>query len=135
MCKPCFPFIGGVGVSLGYSVEDVMGFMENKGENFKLCGTWKVYGNVENAKRTFSNYVKCRAYLCNKINEGAEMLEEDVFEPFLSAIEGSLNGKKVALFGSYGWGYGERMINWEERVKADGSVLVNGEGVIANETP
>ncbi|MGN1137162.1 MAG: flavodoxin [Oscillospiraceae bacterium] len=66
---------------------------------------------------------------------GAEVLEEDEFEPFFSAIEGRLNGKKVALFGSYGWGDGEWMRNWEERVKADGAVLVNGEGVIANETP
>ncbi|MGN1101540.1 MAG: flavodoxin [Huintestinicola sp.] len=66
---------------------------------------------------------------------GAEVLEEDEFEPFFSAIEGSLNGKKVALFGSYGWGDGEWMRNREERVKADGAVLVNGEGVIANETP
>ena len=66
---------------------------------------------------------------------GAEMLEEDEFEPFFSAIEGSLNGKKVALFGSYGWGDGEWMRNWEDRVKSGGAVLVNGEGVIANETP
>ena len=66
---------------------------------------------------------------------GAEVLEEDEFEPFFSAIEGGLNGKKVALFGSYGWGDGEWMRNWEERVKTDGAVLVNGEGVIANETP
>lgn len=66
---------------------------------------------------------------------GAEVLEEDEFEPFFSAIEGSLNGKKVALFGSYGWGDGEWMRNWAERVKVDGAVLVNGEGVITNETP
>ncbi|MGN0631775.1 MAG: DUF3793 family protein [Ruminococcus sp.] len=66
---------------------------------------------------------------------GAEVLEEDEFEPFFSAIEGSLNGKKVALFGSYGWGDGEWMRNWEERVKSDGAILVNGEGLIVNETP
>ena len=64
-----------IGIFLGYPVEDVVGFIENKGENFKLCGTWKVYGNVENAKRTFSNYVKCRAYLCNKLNEGADIYQ------------------------------------------------------------
>ena len=66
---------------------------------------------------------------------GAEVLEEDEFEPFFTSIEGKLSGKKVALFGSYGWGDGEWMRNWEDRVKADGAVLVNGEGVIANETP
>lgn len=66
---------------------------------------------------------------------GAEVLEEDEFEPFFTGIEDKLSGKKTALFGSYGWGDGEWMRSWEDRVKADGAVLVNGEGVIANETP
>lgn len=66
---------------------------------------------------------------------GAEVLEESEFEPFFTEIESSLNGKKVALFGSYGWGDGEWMRNWEYRVNSDGAVLVGGEGVIANETP
>lgn len=66
---------------------------------------------------------------------GSEVLEESEFEPYFSAIEAKLSGKKVALFGSYGWGDGEWMRNWEERVKDDGAVLVNGEGVIANEFP
>lgn len=66
---------------------------------------------------------------------GAEVLEENEFEPFFSAIEGKLNGKKIALFGSYGWGDGEWMRNWEDRVKSDGAILVGGEGIIANETP
>ncbi|MGN1085661.1 MAG: flavodoxin [Porcipelethomonas sp.] len=66
---------------------------------------------------------------------GAEVLEESEFEPFFTAIESELNGKKVALFGSYGWGDGEWMRNWEERVKSDGAILVSGEGLIANETP
>ncbi|MGN1134611.1 MAG: flavodoxin [Oscillospiraceae bacterium] len=66
---------------------------------------------------------------------GAEELEDSEFEPFFSAAESKLSGKKVALFGSYGWGDGEWMRNWEERVKADGAVLVNGEGLIANEAP
>lgn len=66
---------------------------------------------------------------------GAEVLEEDEFEPFFSSIEGSLSGKTVALFGSYGWGDGEWMRNWEDRVKADGAVLFSDEGLIVNETP
>ena len=66
---------------------------------------------------------------------GAEVLEEDEFEPFFSSIEGSLSGKTVALFGSYGWGDGEWMRNWEERVKADGAVIFGDEGFIVNETP
>lgn len=66
---------------------------------------------------------------------GAENLEEGEFEPFFSGIEGSLSGKRVALFGSYGWGDGEWMREWAERVKKDGAVLVNDEGIIVNEAP
>lgn len=65
---------------------------------------------------------------------GNEVLEESEFEPFFVSIEGKLSGKSVALFGSYGWGDGEWMRAWEERVKNDGAELV-GEGLIANETP
>ena len=55
---------------------------------------------------------------------GNEVLEEDVFEPFFSSIESSLNGRRIALFGSYGWGDGEWMRTWEDRCDADGAVLV-----------
>ena len=66
---------------------------------------------------------------------GAEVLEECEFEPFFTELEAKLAGKKVALFGSYGWGDGEWMRNWEERAKNDGATLVGGEGLIVNETP
>ena len=45
---------------------------------------------------------------------GAEVLEEEEFQPMFDACEGKLGGKKIALFGSYGWGDGEWMRNWEE---------------------
>lgn len=45
---------------------------------------------------------------------GAEQLEESEFEPMFSDLEGSLNGKKIALFGSYGWGDGQWMRDWEK---------------------
>lgn len=66
---------------------------------------------------------------------GAEELEESEFEPFFSAIEGKLSGKTVALFGSYGWGDGEWMRSWQDRVSAAGASIVGGEGLIVNETP
>ena len=66
---------------------------------------------------------------------GAENLEEGEFEPFFEGIESKLSGKKVALFGSYDWGDGEWMREWAERVKKDGAVLVNDEGLIVNEAP
>ena len=47
--------------------------IENKGENFKLCGFWKVYGSEEKAIRTFSNYQKCRKFLCGKLNDGIDI--------------------------------------------------------------
>ena len=66
---------------------------------------------------------------------GAEVLEEEEFEPFFTELEGKLAGKNVALFGSYGWGDGEWMRNWEERVISAGGKLINGAGLIANEAP
>ncbi|MDR1573518.1 MAG: flavodoxin [Clostridiales Family XIII bacterium] len=65
---------------------------------------------------------------------GAEVLEEDEFEPFFTELEKNISGKKVALFGSYGWGDGEWMRNWNERCASSGADLVT-EGLIANETP
>lgn len=53
-----------IGAFLDYPIEDVTGFIENKGKNYKLCGLWKVYGNVENAERIFAGYNSCRSFLC-----------------------------------------------------------------------
>ena len=65
---------------------------------------------------------------------GSEVLEEDVFEPMFTSIESLLSGKKIILFGSYGWGDGEWMRSWEERCIADGAILAS-DPVIANEAP
>ena len=65
---------------------------------------------------------------------GSEVLEEDEFEPFFTALEGKISGKNVALFGSYGWGDGEWMRNWEETCKADCAVLAC-DSVICNDAP
>lgn len=65
---------------------------------------------------------------------GAEQLEESVFEPFFIEAEGALGGKKVALFGSYGWGDCSWMRDWEDRVKASGATLIE-DGLTINETP
>lgn len=66
---------------------------------------------------------------------GAEVLEEMEMEPFVCDLEGQISGKKIALFGSYGWGDGQWMRDWEERMKAAGAELAGGEGVICNEAP
>ena len=65
---------------------------------------------------------------------GSEQLEDSEFEPMFNACEAKLSGKKVGLFGSYGWGDGEWRRNWEEQCIADGAVMA-GEGVICNEAP
>ena len=65
---------------------------------------------------------------------GDENLEESYVEPFMDEIDGLITGKKVALFGSYGWGDGEWMRNWEERIKSMGAELVK-EGLTVNEAP
>ena len=65
---------------------------------------------------------------------GAEVLEEAEMEPFVAEVEGFAAGKKSALFGSYGWGDGEWMHNWEDKCKEDGAVLVS-DGVICQDEP
>ena len=65
---------------------------------------------------------------------GAEELEESEFAPMFSACEAKLSGKRIALFGSYGWGDGEWMRTWEENCKNNGADLVC-EPVICNEAP
>ena len=66
---------------------------------------------------------------------GSEQLEEAEMEPFIEEIESLVSGKTILLFGSYGWGDGEWMRDWEERMKKVGANLVHGEGVICVEEP
>lgn len=65
---------------------------------------------------------------------GAEVLEESEFEPMFASVETSLGGKKIGLFGSYGWGDGQWMRDWKDRCDGVGAALVN-DGVMANNTP
>ena len=65
---------------------------------------------------------------------GAEVLEESEFEPFFASVEAGLSGRKVGLFGSYGWGGGAWMRDWEGRVKGDGADLI-ADGVTAENAP
>ena len=111
---------------------------------------WSATGNTETmancvAEGANGTIVPCSEMNAAKLAEfdavafgcpamGAEQLEESEFEPMFSDLEGSLNGKKIALFGSYGWGDGQWMRDWQERCQAGGAVLV-AEPVIANEDP
>lgn len=60
---------------------------------------------------------------------GAEQLEESTMEPFMEALEGKIGGKKIVLFGSYGWGNQEWMRDWEDRITAAGATVMGGEGI------
>lgn len=66
---------------------------------------------------------------------GAEVLEEGEMEPFVCDVEGFASGKTIALFGSYGWGDGQWMRDWVDRMNAAGATVLNGEGVICQEVP
>ena len=66
---------------------------------------------------------------------GVEQLEESTMEPFVEEVEGFAAGKKIALFGSYGWGDGQWMRDWVDRMTSAGATVVNGEGVICQEAP
>ena len=66
---------------------------------------------------------------------GAEVLEESEMEPFVTEVEAFASGKHIGLFGSYGWGDGEWMRDWQARMAHAGADVVGGEGVIAQESP
>ncbi len=66
---------------------------------------------------------------------GAEVLEESEMEPFVEELESKVSGKTIGLFGSYGWGDGEWMRDWTDRMKNQGATVVDGEGVICQDAP
>lgn len=76
---------------------------------------------------------KCFALGCPAM--GAEVLEEVEMEPFVSEVEGIASGKTIALFGSYGWGDDQWMRDWTDRMSKCGAKVLNGEGLICQETP
>ena len=65
---------------------------------------------------------------------GEEALEEEVFAPMFESVKGALGGKKVALFGSYGWGDGQWMRDWAERTTKTGANLYD-DGLMVNGFP
>lgn len=65
---------------------------------------------------------------------GAEVLEEEEFDPMFQSAKAALAGKKVALFGSYGWGDGEWMRSWEQEC-TDAGITLAAESVICCEAP
>ncbi len=116
---------------------------------------WSGTGNTEAMAQAVAEGAKTAGaevdvLTCDKFNEsmidaydaiafgcpsmGAEQLEEEQFEPMFSACAPKLGGKKIALFGSYGWGDGEWMRTWKDDCVSAGAVLA-AEPVICNEAP
>ena len=63
---------------------------------------------------------------------GAEELEDGTFLPAFESCEGELSGKKIGLFGSYGWGGGAWMESWAERTRGDGAKLFSDGRIVEN---
>ena len=102
-------------------------------EGIKEAGREAVILPAEEA--SLADVEKYRAIAMGCPSMGDEVLEESTMEPFVEEIEGSVSGKTLGLFGSYGWGDGQWMRGWEERVAGAGAAVVGGQGVIAQETP
>ncbi|MCI9355335.1 MAG: flavodoxin [Firmicutes bacterium] len=99
-------------------------------EGIKNAGTEaEVFSVSDFVVDTLDSYKKI-AFGCAAM--GDEVLEEAEFEPFFCSVENKLSNKKVALFGSYGWGDGKWMRDWEERIP--GAALFE-EGLIVNGMP
>jgi flavodoxin, short chain len=78
--------------------------------------------------------LECDVLVLGCPSMGDEVLEESEFEPFIEGIESKVSGKKVALFGSYGWGDGQWMRDWTERMEKAGALLAL-ESLIVNDSP
>ena len=93
---------------------------------------WSGTGNTEAMANAVAEGANGIAFGCPAM--GAENLEESEFEPMFTDCEAALSGKKIALFGSYGWGSGEWMDDWAERSRNAGADL-SCDPVICNEAP
>ncbi len=63
---------------------------------------------------------------------GAEVIEENFFIPFMEDNADKFKGKKVYIFGSYGWGGGAYADDWRDQVEGFGAEIVDMP-VLANE--
>ncbi len=109
---------------------------------------WSATGNTESMAERIASDLGCDSknvtlVSVSDLNEfdtvilgcpamGAEELEEDEFKPFYDEFIANSGNKRIALFGSYGWGDGEWMRSWEEDVKNNGgnfvaSIIANGD--------
>ena len=99
--------------------------IESEGKKAELVDVSSV--SLDDAKNEEILILGCPA-------SGAEELEENEVEPLVKSLEGNIQGKKVTLFGSWGWGNGEWMTEWEKRMESYGATLIS-EGLTVQEYP
>lgn len=75
---------------------------------------------IQVGEATFDDANNCDVLVLGCSSMGDEVLEEGEMEPYMESIDSKIGGKKVALFGAYGWGDGRWMREWQERVEEDG---------------
>ncbi len=81
------PFPHEIGIFLGYPYSDTIGFIKNNGENEKYCGYWKVYANVEQAKKNFLSFDMCKKEFCEAFERGCPF-EEIITKRFTPQLYG-----------------------------------------------
>ena len=89
-------------------------------ESAKAADADVVFGTADSADKVA--VLSSDVILLGSPAMGDEVLE-DSMEEFFTAVEGSLSGKKVGLFGSYDWGDGQWLRDWEDRVKSQGGQM------------
>ena len=100
-------------------------------ESVKASGAEVVFGTADSANK--DEVLGCDVILLGSPAMGDEVLEDTV-EEFYTGIEGSLNGKKVGIFGSYDWGDGQWLRDWTDRLNNAGAVSV-AEPLMVHLTP
>ena len=88
-------------------------------DSVKATGAEIVFGTADSTNK--DDIASCDVILLGSPAMGDEVLE-DSMEDFYTGIEASLNGKKVGIFGSYDWGDGRWLRDWEDRLKNAGAV-------------
>ena len=87
-------------------------------ETVKASGAEVVFGIADSADK--DEVLSCDVILLGSPAMGDEVLE-DTMEEFYAKIEGSLNGKKLGIFGSYDWGDGQWLRDWADRLNLVGA--------------
>ena len=64
-----------IGLFLGYPPEDVKGFIHSPNKGVKCVGYWKVYGNKDEAEKTFAKYQKCRMEYQRQYKKGKSLTQ------------------------------------------------------------